>query len=146
MVNRNDGAGWVKNWSTNNYTDMTAKASFDGYQYKCVITDANGGTLESNVVTFTVKKAAFTITAQPESVEAEVGANVKFTVIAEGEGLTYQWYVDRNDGAGWVKNWSTGKSTNMTVKESFNGYQYKCVITDANGNVVESEIVTLTVA
>ena len=89
---------------------------------------------------------ALEITKQPTNVTAAVGELVNIKVEASGTGLKYQWYVNRNDGAGFVENWSTYNYTNMTVKAAFNGYQYKCVVTDANGNVVESEIVTLTVA
>ena len=31
------------------------------------------------------------------------GETAEFTVLATGDGLSYQWYINRNDGRGWVK-------------------------------------------
>ena len=89
------------------------------------------------------------ITSQPESVTAEVGDVVTFTVVAEGEGLTYQWQY-RNAGAeNWYNTgWSGAQTATLTtaaVTTGLHGRQFRCVITDASGNVVESEPATLTV-
>ena len=89
------------------------------------------------------------ITSQPESVTAEIGDVVTFTVVAEGEGLTYQWQY-RNAGAeNWNNTgWSGAQTATLTtaaVTTGLHGRQFRCVIKDASGNVVESEPATLTV-
>ncbi len=86
-----------------------------------------------------------TITQQPTDITVAVGDKARFEVTATGDGLTYQWYVNRNDGAGWVKNWSTYSYTDMDAKTSLNGNIYYCEITDSYGHVVRTNTVTLVV-
>ena len=120
-------------------------AARNGYQYRCVITDANGSKTYSNAAKLTVKT---TITAQPESVTASAGETVKFTVKATGVGLTYQWQYKTATGTNWVNSTAAGADTaSLSVKATTarNGQQYRCVITDANGKTVTSSAAKLTV-
>ena len=57
--------------------------------YRCVITDASGKKLTSNVATLYIN--TLKIINQPNSVTANLGENVSFTLKATGTGLTYQW-------------------------------------------------------
>ena len=95
-------------------------------------------------------KAATAITKQPEDAAGAVGTNVVFSVEATGEGLTYQWQHWAGETAkNWINTSSTGSDTaNMTiaVKAYRDGYKYRCMITDANGNVVYSSEALLTVS
>ena len=83
------------------------------------------------------------ITTQPKTAKVKVGATVKFTVKASGEGLKYQWQSSAN-GKTW-KNCtsSTAKKAtfSFTSKTSHNGNYYRCKITDSAGNVVYSDAV-----
>lgn len=87
-----------------------------------------------------------TITSQPQSVSVKVGEQATFAVTASGEGITYQWQIDRNDGNGFVD--ITGANSanylSSTVDKDCNGFKYQCVISNAGGSVT-TEIVTLTV-
>lgn len=87
-----------------------------------------------------------TITAQPESQTVVEGDRVTFTVAADGEGLTYQWMVDKQDGNGWVRIEGANDAayTISRVEKSSNGFQYFCVISN-NGGSVESNAAALTV-
>jgi len=76
----------------------------------------------------------------------KVGEQATFAVTASGEGITYQWQIDRNDGNGFVDiTGATGASyVSSTVDKDCNGFKYQCVISNAGGPVT-TEIVTLTV-
>ena len=86
------------------------------------------------------------ILSQPADFEGMVGDMAIFTVVAEGEGLTYQWYFSTDDGETWQK--SSGKLDSLTVefKAYRNNYLYYCEVTDAEGNSVNSEVACLTAA
>jgi len=87
------------------------------------------------------------ITQQPVDSNSIIGGKAEFSVVAEGEGLTYQWYVNKNDGAGFVKATYTGNKTaalSIPVYESRIGWTVYCVITDAEGNTLTTDTVTLT--
>ena len=93
-------------------------------------------------------KAGITITSQPTAQTVNVGGTAVFKVTATGTGLTYQWQWRKNASSSWASTSVTGnKTATITVSATTarNGYQYRCVITDANGNVVNSDAVTLTV-
>ena len=120
-------------------------AARNGYEYRCVIKDANGKTVNSSAAMLTVE---IHITTQPQSVTAAAGSSVNFSVRATGAGPTYQWQYKRPGTDKWYKSSFTGAQTNtMTVPviTARNGYEYRCVITDANGETVYSLEATLTV-
>lgn len=94
----------------------------------------------------TEAEAAFAIIGQPESVTAAIGSNAVFSVLATGEGLTYQWQF--NAGYDWSNTTNTGYNTpalTVEAKDYRSGYQYRCVITDANGEQLISGPAILTV-
>ncbi len=142
----NSGDGWKNSGATGATTatlSINAKATYNGWKYRCVITDANGTTTTSSVATLKIKAA---ITAQPANVSAAVGDTAKFTVTATGVGLTYQWQY--NSGDGWKNSGATGATTaalSINAKVGYNGYQYRCIITDGNGKTTTSEAATLTI-
>ena len=84
------------------------------------------------------------ITAQPTDYVGIVGETATFTVEAEGESLKYQWYYYDSTAADWMKA-STGASATLHVefKSYRNNQQYRCEITDANGNTVTTNIVRI---
>ena len=88
------------------------------------------------------------ISSHPKSVTAEAGDTITFNVKAKGENLTYQWQWRQNDSAKWAATTVEGNKTStikVPVTTERNGYQYRCVITDADGNKITSKAVTLTV-
>ena len=86
------------------------------------------------------------ITKQPQPVSVKVGETATFTVEAAGEGLSYQWMVDKKDNAGFVNiDEATSESYTLNAaSKEFNGYQYQCVVSNQSGSVT-SNPVTLTV-
>ena len=86
------------------------------------------------------------ITKQPQPVSVKVGETATFTVEAAGEGLSYQWMVDKKDNARFVNiDEATSESYTLNAaSKEFNGYQYQCVVSNQSGSVT-SNPVTLTV-
>ena len=86
------------------------------------------------------------ITKQPQPVSVKVGETATFTVEAAGEGLSYQWMVDKKDNAEFVNiDEATSESYTLNAaSKEFNGYQYQCVVSNQSGSVT-SNPVTLTV-
>ena len=123
---------------------FAAQAKYNNVQYRCRITDANGKTLTSSAVKLTIIPK---ITAQPKSVTAAAGATAKFTVTATGAGLKYQWQYKYPDGSWTNSGYSSAKTATLSVpvQAKYNGMQYRCVITDANGKTVTSSAAVLTV-
>ncbi len=141
---------WKNSGMTGATTDsitVQGTAARNGYQYRCVITDGSGNKVTSNGATLTVA-SVLTITSQPASQSVAKGASAVFKVEASGSKLSYQWQVKTSSESGWTNSGMTGAKTNsITVQGTAvrNGYQYRCVITDGNGNKVTSNGATLTV-
>ena len=144
---RKPGGSWTNSGATGAKTAtlrIVTYGSMNGYQYRCVITDAKGIKVITNVAAL---RAKTTITAQPKSVTVTSGTTTKFTVTATGAGLQYQWQF-KKPGGSWTNSGATGAKTatlSVTAYKSMSGNQYRCVITDANGSKTYSSAVTLTV-
>ena len=126
--------------------EVAIMESRDGMKFRCVVTDVNGKSLYSDEATLTVAVPAVTITSEPEDCSGPVGDTAVFTVIAEGEELTYQWQVYKS-GA-WKNTSLTGNKTStleVGILDSRNGMKFRCIVKDANGNTATSNEAVLTV-
>ena len=129
-------------------TTMSVKVdeSRDGKIYRCLITNVEGKEVATNEVSITINADSISITTQPKNYSGPEGSTAKFTIAAQGEGLTYQWQLKK--GKSWANLTSGGATTNtlsFKVDESKNGKVYRCVITNAAGNEVASDEVSITV-
>ena len=120
----------------------------NGKVYRCVITDANGEMIVTKEVTITVKEPsnAITIVSQPVSYEGPAGQTARFTVTAEGEGLTYQWQLKK--GSSWADLTSGGATTSafsIKADTSRNGKVYRCIIRDVNGEEIITDEVRINI-
>ena len=144
----NNGEGWTDSGKDGNKeaTLWFVTDHHNGYLYRCVITDANGNKAITEPVMLTVI-IQLKITKQPEDMTVAVNTNAIFTVEAEGVDLTYQWQYRTNPNGSWWDYPSTGTKKTLTVyaNDYKDGYSYRCNITDASGNTVTSDVVTLTV-
>ncbi|MCD7922028.1 MAG: immunoglobulin domain-containing protein, partial [Clostridiales bacterium] len=122
----------------------------DGQQYRCIVTDADGNTVTSDAATLTVSGAAgLAITLQPSDYTGEEGSTATFTVEADGTGLTYQWQYKSPGGTMWHDSGMTGAATatlSVPITAARDGQQYRCIVTDENGNSATSDAATLTVS
>ena len=125
---------------------LTPTAGYDGYQFRCVLTDANGQKVYSEAATLSI---LLNITTQPKDVGVTVGTTAKFTVAATGKAtLTYQWQSRKNADTAWANSGVTGAKTatmSLTPTAGYHGYQFRCVITDGNGQKVYSDPATLSI-
>jgi hypothetical protein len=124
---------------------LTAAARHNGYQYRCLVKNA-AGSVYSSVVTLTVV-AKPVITTQPKNVSVAEGKTAKFTVVASGTSLSYQWYYRTGSTGTWTAvSAASGKtaSYSLTAAARHNGYQYRCKVSNAAGHVYTG-IRTLTV-
>ena len=85
---------------------------------------------------------AITITTQPENYVGDVGDTATFTVEAEGNSLTYQWEAWSVTRQMYIQTSMTGNKTNtlsVPITAARYGALYRCVLTDGNYNVIESQ-------
>ena len=132
---------------SNGTQNVEAISARNGFQYRCKITDKAGFVIYSEPATL-YYGTTVSITKQPVNITAEAGSQTKFNVEATGGGLIYQWYWRKNSSYEWGVCGFTGARTasmNVEAISARNGYQYRCVVKDKFGNVVESKVVTLTV-
>ena len=120
---------------------------FDGWKSGDAVYQA-GGTVPNTVTSLTaywlIKPS---ITAQPENKTVSVGETATFTVTANGEPApTYQWQVSKDSGNSWedISGATGGSYTTGAADMSMNGWQYRCVVTNSEGNAI-SNAATLTV-
>ena len=87
------------------------------------------------------------IIEQPVPMTVNKGETATFAVVAVGKGLTYQWQYSTDGGTSWDDSSENGNQTATLqfITDGHNGYLYRCVITDTNGNNGTTEPVMLTV-
>lgn len=120
----------------------------NGMRVRCAVTDGEGMTLFSNEAKLKVKGKTAKILGQPSSdMYCNVGNTEILLVSAEGDGLKYQWQVLKPGANAWVNcsmnDGAKTSSLSIAVKDSKNGWKYKCVITDKYGTTVETDPVAL---
>lgn len=126
----------------NGETDSLAAGTYY-VRYKETET-ASAGEYATVVVPEYIKKSP--VIQYPEgnqTVNVEIGKTASMSVVAEN-GIDYQWFVDRNDGKGFVAIHGAeneGYTTTPTKKEN-EGYRYFCRVTNIDG-FVDSPIFTL---
>ncbi len=155
QVSKNGGQSWSNTDLSGNTTatlKVVGSEAVNGYQFRCVIKDTNGNTVTSNAAKLTVSKTvtenSAKITKQPSSQKVKEGKTATFTVKTSGNGLTYQWQVSKNNGKKWSNSSLSGnKTSKLKVKatKGRNGYRFRCIIKDKNGNAITSKAVKLTV-
>ena len=119
-------------------------ASRNGYKFRCLMTASDYSfSTSSYEVTLTVNNQ-LSIISQPKDYVGTVGSTAKYTVVAQGNGLKYQWQTYRNGK--WVDSSLPGYNTatlSVPVITSRNGYKFQCVVTDSNNKTVTSNPATL---
>ena len=93
-----------------------------------------------------VSAAALSIIGQPKSVAVELGKTAVFSVKAEGTGLTYEWQARDPKDTKWYTMSSKTSTYSTELSQSSNGRQVRCIVRDAAGNEVTSEIATMKMA
>jgi hypothetical protein len=112
-------------------------------------TDAVSGAAVATYVDIRVAQLGLyvLITGQPVPITVNAGEVATLDVEAMGKGLTYQWQHSTDGGISWSDSGEEGNNTARLqfIANNHNGYMYRCVITDANGNKAITEPALLTV-
>ena len=121
---------------------ITIKDNLDLRSYRCVVTDDYNEVAYSDVAVLYVERPhnELQIVTQPSNYSGPVGEKAHFSVVAEGDGLSYQWQYLKNDQ--WVNlSGSTAVTADysITIKDNLNGRVYRCFITDSYGATVTSD-------
>ena len=126
--------------------EVNTTAGLHNWQFRCIVTDDQGSTVISNTATLTIIPK---ITTQPRTNVAPAGTTAKFTIAATGKApLKYQWQSRKDANSNWSNSGQTGaKTTTLSVATTngLDGWQFRCIVTDANGSSVESDIVRLSI-
>ncbi len=146
---KDNGNNWVK-WSgkTSSSVTVAGSATNVGCQYYCLVKNSIGST-KSNVVTLTVTDAPPRLIWGPYGepfIDVPVGYEVPFGVTVDGSNLTYQWQVSKNNGQTWTNCKSTGNNTSsfrFIAATKYNGFQYRCIISNAYGAIVTDPVTLL---
>ena len=125
----------------NKYAITMSKKAIDRQVY-CVITDHWGNQAVSDTVTLSLP-APIMITQQPADGYAFSGDKVSSSVVAKGDSLSYQWYIKNAGQQSFSKSSVTKATYKVTMNEKSDGRQVYCVITDKDGNTVQTKTATL---
>ncbi len=144
---------WIKNKGDSVYTKSSITTdtysavmdeSRDGRIIRCVVKDKYGNLVRSDIVTISMKAPAeLKITQQPKSASAANGEYVSVTVKAQGDGVTYQWWIKNKGDSSYTKSSITSGTYTTNMTEAKDGRILRCVIKDKYGNLVRSDIVTI---
>ncbi|MBQ1413374.1 MAG: leucine-rich repeat domain-containing protein, partial [Clostridia bacterium] len=134
-----------KNWrNSSNKTAEYATTLSDannGRYVRCVVTDKNGQSVNSAPASMKVvspQGSRLAITKQPANQTGAIGTLVKFSVTATGEGLTYQWQLSDDQGQNWRNSSNQTAEYSTTLSDKNNGRYVRCIVTDKNGQSVNS--------
>lgn len=89
---------------------------------------------------------AITITKRPAERIVAKGENAKFTVSAKGTNLKYQWQYRESTTSYWKNATAAGNKTaslSVPATAKRHKYQYRCKITDGDGNIAYTNAVYL---
>ena len=116
-------------------------AEMDGQKYRCVIKNNAGESLVTEEAVLNVKYE-LTILQQPEDFTGEEGETAVFTVLAAGYQVTYQWQYRNGESQEWRNSTMAGSRSStlvVPVIKERNGQEYRCVLTDGDGNMIATQ-------
>jgi len=141
---RNEGSDkWYPSAvTTKTYSGIMTKARA-GRKVYCVITDAQGNSVTTDVAKLIRGAEKLTIVAQPADSHAALGEKCSVSVVAQGEGLRYQWYIRNANSDQWYLSAITARTYTITMTKARANREVCCVITDSHGNQVTTQTATL---
>ena len=152
----NDGETWDNiSGGTSTTLSVPIQASLNGYLYRCIAKDFMGHiatsqagklTVSSGLSTISEFEPEFTVINEPDDYYGRPGDTATFIVEAEGENLSYNWLC-RAPGASNFEYLTSSDATTNTLRVEMtaasNGAEYRCFITDANGDMGSTRIATI---
>ena len=151
QARKNETSNWTISGQPGAQTatlSVNVTAGLDGWQFRCLITDGNGQKNFTNIVTLRAKTDTPKITTQPVDQTVGTGSTATFSVSAIcTETMTYQWQARKDANSSWANSGQSGAKTDtltVSMSNGLNGWQFRCVVKDANGQVVETRAATVT--
>ncbi|MCR5557056.1 MAG: hypothetical protein K6F75_05800 [Butyrivibrio sp.] len=161
---KDNGVNWYKCSYTGGKTDTL---SFDvqqyqyGFRFRCEVKDGSGKSITSSECTLIEKET--TVSLDSKEIETKKGENVKISVTAEGNKLSYRWYYSKDAGKTWSKctNYKYIAEDGTVSKKTYEGYAgstlsfvaqeehfdmlFRCLVTDRKGTqyITENVIVKM---
>ena len=136
---RDGGKSWNVSANKTANCGVTVTESKDGWLYRCTVTDKDGASQVSEAGKLTVKEeSSLKITEQPQDWTGSEGSIAYFFVEAEGEELSYQWQISQDNGQTWSNSSLTKTEYSTMITANRNGWLYRCMITDKNGETIYS--------
>ena len=139
-----EGNSWKDIEEEKGYEDtltIPVMAEMDGQKYRCVIKNNAGESLVTEEAVLNVKYE-LTILQQPEDFIGEEGETAVFTVLAAGYQVTYQWQYRNGESQEWRNSTMAGSRSStlvVPVIKERNGQEYRCVLTDGDGNMIATQ-------
>lgn len=146
-----NASGGVYANETTTTLSISSVNGLDGTLYRLVATGTGGCSTTSNVISLTVDNALVLSSSTPDTTMCS-GLDGILSVASNAPAANYQWEVSTDGGNSYlnVVNNSTYYGANSSglilrsVPTSFNGYKYRCVVTNSCSNAT-SPVATLTV-
>ena len=139
-----DGAAWLStNVRSATYSGKMSE-KIDGRAVYCVVRDIWGEQVATNSVRLCCERAELAITTQPNDASAKLNEEFCVTVEAQGDGLKYQWYFKNAGSDVWHKSSVRDNTYDDVMTRARHNREVYCVITDAWGDSVTTEIATIT--
>jgi len=159
LANKTYNAGYtVSGADTDTLTIKNTIPFLKSIEYSCVLTNADGTKVTTAKVKITDELHTITIKKAPVSATVNAGATATFSIevdtAAEAQPVTYEWYMDGtklvNRTMGDANNQVMGADTATlsilyVTKDFADGAKIYAVATNADGEKVTSDTVTLTV-
>lgn len=140
--------------ATDTLTITGATTALNGHQYRCLANNAAYSNVESGMATLTVYPLLL-LSVQPQMVSVAEGQSAQFSVTVMGDGMpttSFRWQVSADRGGTWSNLWddwyyrgyNTETLTIRAATAALNGYQYRCLGSNAAQSNVPSDVATLT--
>lgn len=148
QYSKNGGTTWTNFSKTSKPTadkenfSIKLTSTYNGYLIRCRVKDASGKKLFSDSVAIELLPKV-KITGQPVDIVAPVGTELRYTVAAEGTGVSYQWQYSKDGGTTWWSCSTTNKTAKnatyvITAQANYDGRLYRCKVSDIVGNYAYS--------
>ena len=149
-----DGETWSNvNGSTSTTLNIPIQASVNGNLYRCIAKDYMGHvatsqagrlTVTSSVATYSEFDPEFTLINEPDDYYGRPGDTATFIVEAEGANLSYQWLCRAPGSRNFeYLTGETSPTLRVEMTAESEGAEYRCFITDANGDMGSTRIATV---
>ena len=151
---KDEGKTWTDiSGETSEALNVTIQSSDFGSQYRCIAKDFMGhvatsqaGKLASSIASQSAWDPEYTIINEPDDYYGRPGDIATFIVEAEGKNLSYQWLYQAPGSDEFVYCTSSDATTNtlrVEMTTESDGAQYRCFITDANGDMGSTRCATV---